>query len=86
MVSRWPVWFEDCVVVADGQLLTAPIGWEALLLRVLEVWCSDLCRDADFLPEVSTPEKMQPAVFVVLLRPSGPQYLSWDSSLRILCS
>jgi len=57
LLSRWCVWFEDCVVVAEGQLPTAPSGWEALLLRVLEVWCSDLCRDADFLPEVSTPEK-----------------------------
>lgn len=44
---------------AEGQLLTAPIGREALLLRVLEVWCSDPCPNADILPEVSSPEKMQ---------------------------
>jgi len=86
LVSRWHVWFEDCVVVAEGQLLTAPIGWETLLLRVLEVWRSDLCPDADIHPEVSSPAKMQPAVFVVLLRPSGSQYLNCDSSLRMLCS
>ena len=69
-------------MVAEGQLLTTPSGWEALVLRVLEVWFSDLCRDAHFLLEVSTPEKkkMQPAVSVVLFRPSGgPQYLSCDS-------
>ena len=85
-MSRWRVWFEDSVVVAEGQFLTAPVGWEALLLRVLEVWCSDLWPDGDILPEDSSLEKMQQAGFVVLLRPSGPQYLSCDSFLRMLCS
>jgi hypothetical protein len=77
---------EDFVVVMEWKLLSTPIGWVALLHRVVEVWYSDLCPDADFLPVVSSQEKMITAVFVVPLRPSGPQYLSCDSSLDMLCS